>query len=136
MRKTVTTLSLAAALFAGQALADPATVESLQAYGVPLTAEQTTQISNADGQQLVDAIAGLVSAQPAMAATIVVAAINARPSLTDDIVNAAIVAAPAQEPAIRNAVEANQGPLGPRGNTQVPTSSLPSIGSGSVASPN
>ena len=46
MRKTVTTLSLAAALFAGQALADPATVESLQAYGVPLTAEQTTQISN------------------------------------------------------------------------------------------
>lgn len=140
MRKTVTTLSLAAALFAGQALADEATLNSLQAYGVPLSAEQSTQIASAEGQQLVDAIAALVAAQPSMAATIVVAAIEARPSQADDIIDAAIVAAPDQEQAIRDAVAANGTAISRSGAT-IPTSSLPSIGGSggggtSVASPN
>src|SRR5690606_509117 len=106
MRKTLTALSITAALFAGQAMADQATTANLQAYGVQLTAEQAAAITSAEGQQLVDAIAALVAAQPEMAATIVAAAIKANPSMTDAIVAAAIQAAPAQEQAILAAVKA------------------------------
>lgn len=132
MRKTLTTLSLAMAVFAGQAMADPATTASLQAYGVPLTAEQAAAITSAEGQQLVDAIAALIAAQPEMAATIVAAAIKVNPSLTDKIVAAAINAAPAQEQAILAAVKAG---------VSLPKSSLPSMGGSgggntSLASPN
>lgn len=141
MRKTLTTLSLAMAVFAGQAMADPATTASLQAYGVPLTAEQAAAITSAEGQQLVDAIAALIAAQPEMAATIVAAAIKVNPSLTDKIVAAAINAAPAQEQAILAAVKANKESRILSNGETIPGSSLPSIngsggGSTSLASPN
>ena len=45
MRKSLTALSLAAALFAGQALADQATLEALQAAGVVLTPAQSSSSS-------------------------------------------------------------------------------------------
>lgn len=141
MRKTLTALSLTAALFAGQAVADQATVNSLLANGVQLSAEQNTTIANAEGQQLVDAIAQLVAAQPDMAATIVAAAIRTNSSLTDAIVAAAIQAAPSQEQAILAVVAANGDSRVISGGASVPTSSMPSIGgsgggSTSLASPN
>lgn len=141
MRKTLTTLSLAAALFAGQVMADEATVNSLQAYGVTLSAEQSAAIASANGQQLVDAIAALVAAQPEMAATIVAAAVKSNPSLKAAIVAAAIQAAPAQEQAINAAVAANDDNNIISAGAEVPSSSLPSIGgsgggSTDVASPN
>lgn len=139
MRKTFIALSVATALFAGQALADQATADSLQAYGISMTAEQNAAIVNAEGQQLVDAIAQLVAAQPEMAPTIVAATININPNLSDAIVAAAIQAAPGQEQAIRNVVKANKGSALNNG-ASVPTSSMPSIGgsgggSTSAASP-
>lgn len=141
MRKTLTALSITAALFAGQAMADQATTDSLQAYGVPMTAEQAAAITSAEGQQLVDAIAALVAAQPEMAATIVAAAIKANPSLSSAIQAAAIQAAPGQEAAIKAAVAADQAGTAVSGGVSVPSSSLPSVGgagggSTGVASPN
>lgn len=128
MRKTLTALSIVAALFAGQVMADEATVNSLQANGVQLSAAQNTAIANAEGQQLVNAIADLVAAQPEMAATIVAAAIQANASLTDAIVAAAIQAAPAQEQAIRAVVAANQKSRVISNGESIPTSSMPGIG--------
>lgn len=87
MRKILTTLSFATALFAGQTMADQATLNALQAYDVPLPAKQSS------------AIAQLVAAQPVMAATIVAATMRSNPSLADAIAAAAIEAVPDQEQA-------------------------------------
>lgn len=143
MHKILITLSVAAALFAGQVLANQATFDSLQAYGIQLSAGQTTNITNAEGQQLVDAITQLIAAQPAMAATIVAASTQVNPSLSDATVAAAIQVAPAQEQAILDVVAANQG-LSAGPGSSIPMSSIPSMsgssggssGGGSVASPN
>lgn len=124
MRKIITTLSLATALFAGQTMADQATVNTLQAYGVPLSTEHNSAIANAEGQRLVDAIAQLVAAQPSMAATTVAATMRSNPSLTDAIVAAAIAAAPGQEQAINDAVAANKKKLLSTGES-MPSSSIP-----------
>lgn len=141
MRKTLTTLSLAVALVSGHAIADQATTDSLQAYGVQLSAAQAAAITSAEGQQLVNEIAALVAAQPEMAATIVAAAVNTNPSLSAQIQAAAIQAAPGQEAAIKAAVEAGQAGSAVSGGVQIPSSSMPSIGgagggSTSLASPN
>ena len=145
MRKTLTALSIAAALFAGQAMADQATVDNLNAQGVPLTAEQTVVIANAEGQALVDAIAALVAAQPNMAAAIVTAAVAANPELADAIQQAAVKAAPGQaraiSAAVSAAVEAAATPGALSGLGSIPESSMPSNdgsggGSTKTASPN
>lgn len=141
MRKTLTTLSLAVALVSGHAIADQATTDSLQAYGVQLSAAQAAAITSAEGQQLVDAIAALVSAQPEMAATIVAAAVNTNPSLSAQIQAAAIQAAPGQEAAIKAAVAAGQKSRILSNGEKIPTSSMPSIGGSgggttNLASPN
>ncbi len=141
MRKTLTTLAVAAALFTGQAMADQATVDNLQANGVQLSAVQISAIANAEGQQLVNAIAGLVAAQPSMAASIVAAAIQTNRSLTDAIVTAAIQAAPTQEQAIRDVLAANTRSRVMSGGQTTSYSSIPSVrgsggGSTSLASPN
>lgn len=150
MRKTLTALSIAAALFAGQAMAGQETLSSLQSCAVSLSAEQSAAIANAqDSQQLVDAIASLITAQPSMAANIVAASVRTNPSLAGVIQNTAIQAAPAQEQAINSAVVASNevcSPIGKgsnliNGGASVPTSSVPSIGgsgggSTSLASPN
>ncbi|MDY7219425.1 hypothetical protein TOI97_07575 [Denitrificimonas sp. JX-1] len=140
MRKTFMTLSVAAALFAGQAMADQATADSLAAYGVD-AGVHAEAIASAEGSVLVQALKDLIADQPAMAATIVAAAINANPSMTDAIVAAAIEAAPGQEQAIRNAVTAGQQGTVISTGASAPTSSMPSVGgsgggSPSVASPN
>ena len=143
MRKTLITLSLAAALFTGQAMADQATVDCLQTEGIVLSAEQTAAIGVAEGQELVDAIAALVAANPDQAAAIVRAAVRANPSLAEAIKAAATQAAPGQADAIAAAVEQGISEAGSaRGiGSKVPSSSLPSIcgcggGSTSTASPN
>lgn len=141
MRKTLTTLSLAVALVSGHAIADQATTDSLQAYGVQLSAEQAAAITSAEGQQLVDAIAALVAAQPEMAATIVAAAVNTNPSLSAQIQAAAIKAAPGQEAAIKAAVLAGKKSSILSTGESIPTSSMPSIGGSgggttNLASPN
>lgn len=142
MRKTLTALSIAAALFAGQAMADKATVDSLEASGIPVTAEQTATIAEAEGQALVNALADLIASQPHMAAAIVTAAIKANPGLTDAIEAAAIAAAPEYEQAIRNAVITGLLKEDMNDASLIPSSSLPSVdGSGngrdsSLASPN
>lgn len=125
MRKILTTLSIATALLASYVQADQATVNTLQTYGVPLSAEQNSAIANANGPQLVDALAQLVAAQPVMAATIVAASIRSNPHLTDAIVPAAIAAAPEQEQAINDAVAASKKRLVSSGQS-IPSSSIPS----------
>ena len=141
MRKTLTTLSLAVALVSGHAIADQATTDSLQAYGVQLSAAQAAAITSAEGQQLVNEIAALVAAQPEMAATIVAAAVSANPRLSSAIQAAAIKAAPDQEAAIKAAVEAGQESRILSNGEKIPTSSMPSIGGSGggtteLASPN
>lgn len=74
MRKTLTILAVAAALFAGQTMADHAAVNTLQASSVQLTAEENVATASAEGEGLVKAIADLIAAQPNMAAVIVAAA--------------------------------------------------------------
>ena len=125
MRKIITTLSLGAVLFTGQTLADQATVDTLQAYGVPLSTEQSSAMASAEGQQLVDAVTQLVAAQPSMAATIVAATIRSNPSQADAIVAAAIEAAPGQEQAINDAVAVNKKKRLSTGES-MPSSSIPS----------
>ncbi len=125
MRKILTTLSIATALLANYVQADQATVNTLQTYGVPLSAEQNSAIANASGSQLVDALAQLAAAQPTMAATIVAASIRSNPSLADAIVPAAIAAAPEQKQAINDAVAANKKKLVSSGQS-IPNSSIPS----------
>ena len=132
MRKTLTALSVAAALFAGQAMADQATLDSLHAQGVLVPGDHAAVIASAEGPALVNAIAALVEAMPHMAAQIVAAAVDANPQLALSITAAAANAA-------------NNAKLSPPsrfGNgASVPTSSMPSIGgsgggSTSLASPN
>lgn len=148
MRKTFITLSIFAALFTGQAVAGEATLNSLQANGVPMTAGQTAEMGGISCAQpvtscspLVASIADVVASQPSMAANIVVTAIKVNPELADHIVAAAIDAAPAQEQAIKNAVAGNNGSAMVNTGVTIPSSSTPSIGgsgggSTSVASPN
>lgn len=147
MRKTFMTLSVAAALFAGQAVADQATLDNLVAAGVVLTEEQAAVIGAAEGQALLDAIAALVATSPEQAAAIVQAAVAANPGLASAIQAAATQAAPAQADAIAEAVILGQADAAP-GNAPTTgdqgaatTSSAPSVsggGSGSTttASPN
>jgi len=106
MRKTLFALTMAAALTSGQAFADQATLESLQAAGIVLSDEQAATIAAAEGQALVDAIAALVKANPQQAATIVGAAVQAAPGLAVAITEAAVKAAPEQKTAIANAAKA------------------------------
>lgn len=142
MRKTLTTLAVATALFAGQAMADKATIDSLDARGVILTTEQTAAIVDAEEQELVNAIAKLIASQPHMAAIIVTAAITAHPELTEAIEAAAIAAAPGQQRAIQDAVVVGRLKDAMNDADNIPSSSLPSVdGSGtgrdsSLASPN
>lgn len=105
MRKTLFALTMAAALTSGQAFADQATLESLQAAGIQLSAEQAATIAAAEGQALVDAIAALVKANPQLAATIVGAAVQATPGLAVAITEAAVKAAPDYKTAIADAAE-------------------------------
>ena len=142
MRKILTMLAVATALFAGQAMADRATIDSLEARGVILTTEQTTAIVEANGQAIVNAIAKLIASQPHMAAIIVTAAITAHPGITDTIETAAIAAAPAQQRAIQDAVIVGRLKDAMNDADSIPSSSLPSVdGSGTgrdanLASPN
>lgn len=108
MRKIITIFPLAAALFAGQAMADQNTISSLQEYCVALSEEQSTAITMAEGQPLIEAIAQLVATQPIQASTITVAAARSNLILADDIVAAAVQAAPGQEQEIRAAIEADK----------------------------
>lgn len=135
MRKTLTALSIAAALFAGQAVANDATLSQLRTCGVQLSVAQVTAITNAEGQQLVNVIAELVAAQPSMAASIAAAAVSANPGQADAIQAAAIEAAPAQEKAINAAIASGESCVGNSGEG-LPTSSVPSIGGTELASPN
>ena len=133
MRKSLTALSLAAALFAGQALADQATLDALQAAGVVLTPADAAAVAEATGDQLVAIVAQLAAANPDQASVIEAAAIQASPHLADQI-----------KEAIRVAL-AGVGltPSGTNGIT-LPSNSIPSAGgsggggnpAGSVASPN
>lgn len=129
MRKTFMSLSVVAALFAGQAFADQATVDNLQAAGVVMTAEQTAAIASAEGQALIDAIVALIQAAPEQAAAIAGAAANANPSMAQAIKAAATQAAPSQADAIAAAVAQATSPsaVGSSG-ASVPTSSMPSVG--------
>lgn len=106
MRKTLFALTMAAALTSGQAFADQATLESLQAAGIVLSDEQAAIIAAAEGQALADAIAALVKANPQQAATIVGAAVKAAPGLAVAITEAAVKAAPEHKTAIANAAKA------------------------------
>jgi len=103
MRKTLFALTMAAALTSGQAFADQATLDALQAAGIQLSAEQAATIAAAEGQALVDAIAALVEANPQLAATIVGAAVQAAPEMAVAITEAAVQAAPEYKTAIADA---------------------------------
>lgn len=105
MRKTLFALTMAAALTSGQAFADQATLESLQAAGIVLSDEQAAIIAAAEGQALADAIAALVKANPQQAATIVGAAVKAAPGLAVAITEAAVKAAPDYKTAIAEAAK-------------------------------
>lgn len=130
MRKSLTALSLAAALFAGQALADQATLEALQAAGVVLTPAQAAAVAEATGDELVNIVALLAKANPEQASVIEAAAIQASPHLEEQI-----------RQAIQDALSPEQGPNGPTGTISMPTGSIPSAGGGGgggnpAASPN
>lgn len=105
MRKTLFALTMAAALTSGQAFADQATLDALQAAGIQLSAEQAATIAAAEGQALVDAIAALVKANPQLAATIVGAAVQAAPEMAVAITEAAVQAAPEYKTAIADAAK-------------------------------
>ena len=158
MRKTLSSLSLAVLLASGQAFADQATLDSLQAAGVALTAAQAQTIAAAEGDALVAAIASLVAANPEAAAAIVAAAVSANPAQAAAITAAAVSAAPAQVSAItaaaigaapaqaaaisaaaNNAASTTGAPAATSSGGSVATSSVPSGsggGGGSSASPN
>lgn len=134
MRKSLTALSLVAALFAGQAMADQATLDALQAAGVELTPAQAAVIADATGDELVAIIAQLAAANPEQAAAIEAAAIQASPHLSDQITAA-----------VKDAVKASGEGVGVTGGSvTLPTGSIPSAGgsggggnpAGTVASPN
>lgn len=130
MRKSLTALSLAAALFAGQALADQATLDALQAAGVVLTPADAAAVAEATGDQLVAIVAQLAAANPEQASVIEAAAIQASPHLADQI-----------RQAIKDALASTPGANGPTGTISMPTGSIPSAGGGGgggnpAASPN
>lgn len=135
MRKTLTVLSLTAALFAGQAVADDATLNQLRTCGVQLSVAQVAAITSAEGPQLIKAIADLIAAQPSMAGPIAAAAVSANPGQADAIQAAAIEAAPAQEKAINAAIASGESCVDNSGEG-LPTSSVPSMGGTELASPN
>lgn len=135
MRKTLTVLSLAAALFAGQAVANETTLSHLRSCGVQLSVAQITAITTAEGQQLVNVISELVAAQPRMAGSIAAAAVSANPSQAAAIQAAAIQAAPAQEQAINTAIASGEGCAVSTGDN-LPSTSLPTISGTELASPN
>lgn len=134
MRKSLTALSLVAALFAGQAMADQATLDALQTAGVVLNEQQAAQVVAATGDELVALLAQLAVDNPSQAGLIEAAGIQASPHLADEI-----------REAIRVALEGapELPPVSPEGIT-LPSNSIPSVGgsngggnpAGSVASPN
>ncbi|MDM1695110.1 hypothetical protein HX099_00275 [Thiopseudomonas alkaliphila] len=134
MRKSITALSLVAALFAGQAMADQATLDALQAAGIALTPAQAAVIADATGDELVAIIAELAATNPEQAAAIEAAAVQASPELADKI-----------SAAVKAAVNSSGVGSTPGGESvSLPTSSIPSAGgsggggnpAGPVASPN
>lgn len=99
IKKTALTIPLLAlAMGAGYIHADQATLEAIQGAGVSLTAAQAAQISSAQGDALVAAIADLVAAttDPVQIEKIIKAAVTASPDLAAAIVAAAVKKAPGQ----------------------------------------
>ncbi|HSG63047.1 MAG TPA: hypothetical protein VLA24_16600, partial [Pseudomonadales bacterium] len=60
MRKSFTALTLAAAMFSTNAMADQATLDALSDAGVELTPEQIEEVLAAEGEAIATAIAKVV----------------------------------------------------------------------------
>lgn len=122
MRKSLTALSLVAALFAGQAMADQATLDALQTAGVVLNEQQAAQVVAATGDELVALLAQLAVDNPSQAGLIEAAGIQASPHLADEISKAI-------EVALNNSQAKPEGPTDVTGAPVViPTNSIPSVG--------
>ena len=105
MQKILTGVSLALLMASGQAMADQSMIDALKALDVPLSEQQAAAIGTAEGDALIKEIVGLVSANKAMAPTIVHAANCVAPELGTDITEQSLIAAPEQANAIYAAVE-------------------------------
>lgn len=130
MRKLFISASIALALGAGSAMADQATLDSLQAAGIVMTDEQAAAVLAAEGEQIADAVAAIVAANPSQAAAIVAAAVAANPEHTTAITAAAAAAAPSQASAIAAAAKSAQEAAKPWS----PTSSGISVNSNAIPS--
>lgn len=139
MRKTFSAVALAAALgFSGMSYADQATLDALVAAGVQLDPATEQTILEAEGAELVAAIAALVASldgdEDAIAA-VVTAAVSANPELADSIVVAATVAAPESATVIQTAAVTamttqSDGITATGSGEQINTNSVPSSGGG------
>lgn len=132
MRKSLTALSLVAAFFAGQAMADHATLDALQAAGVALSEEQAEYVIASTCENLIDFFALLATDNPEKVLEIEKVAIQACPGFADEISNSIKAAV--------NGVGSDSGHLSGSSVT-IPTNSIPSIGGAggggnTVASPN
>lgn len=113
MRKTLLALALGASFTGSVAFADQATLDALTDAGIQLTDEQALMIQEAEGEDLVNAIAALVQAagdDSALVESIVSTAVAANPTLADSIFTAATVAAPDMTASIASAVLEGQAP--------------------------
>jgi hypothetical protein len=133
MRKTLGALTLAVLMASGQAFADQATLDALQAKSVPLTDSQAAAVAAADAGALPGVIADLAAAQKALSPTIVAASVCASPDLSASIVEQAVSAVPDQADAINALVAlgctAPDGLLGV-GGAIIPATGIPSGGGG------
>jgi hypothetical protein len=133
MRKTLGALTLAVLMASGQAFADQATLDALQAKSVPLTGGQASAVASAEADALPGVIAGLVVAHEAISPTIVAAAVCAAPDQSAAIVQQAVSAVPGQAEAINALVALGCKPVadGDLGyGVTIPATGIPSGGGG------